>query len=197
MNKEIAIIILAAGSSSRMGAIKQLLPWKGTTLLGYAIDHARATEASEVVVVLGANADKIKASIAERGISILQNNKWKSGMGSSISCGMQYVLAENEYCKGALVMLCDQPMINTAYLQKLMATFRKEKFELVGTQYGNKVGTPAIFGRSYFASLVDLEGDSGAQDILNDKNGKCVSLEANGLTLDIDTRDDYEKLQRG
>jgi len=87
MNKNITILILAAGASSRMGEAKQLLPWRDTTLLGNAISTAKTSRANEVLIVLGANADTIKAEVISKNITFLENKLWNLGLGSSISCG--------------------------------------------------------------------------------------------------------------
>src|SRR5680860_1232621 len=83
----IAIVILAAGASSRMGQAKQLLPWEDTTLLGNAIRKAKASDANSVIVVLGANAESIRMEISESQIIIIENPIWASGLGTSIARG--------------------------------------------------------------------------------------------------------------
>jgi len=109
-NQNIALLILAAGESRRMGnKIKQLLPWKNTTLLGNAINQAKKTEVRDIFVVLGANIKEIKTTLDDESITILENNNWKSGMGSSIVTGIRHLNSSNHKYDGALVILTDQP----------------------------------------------------------------------------------------
>jgi len=91
----IAMVILAAGAASRMQAIKQLLPWKKTTLLGNAIEQGLQSNVDKVYVVLGANASKIKKQILNYPIQIIEHKNWQLGIGSSIACAINYFNENN------------------------------------------------------------------------------------------------------
>ncbi|MGS0528175.1 nucleotidyltransferase family protein [Zobellia nedashkovskayae] len=106
MPHRIAILILAAGASTRMGQPKQLLPWKDTTLLGHAIQTVKSTDAIEVVTVLGANAKLIQSQIKEE-VIFIQNTDWQSGLGGSIACGTEWLLQSNIEFDGILITLAD------------------------------------------------------------------------------------------
>jgi molybdenum cofactor cytidylyltransferase len=107
---KVAILILAAGNSSRMeDKIKQLLPWRQTTLLGHAIHEAKKLKAQAVYVVLGANAEIIKPTISEEDVLILEYKYWKQGIGTSIAFGVQQLVKENKY-DAVLIQLADQPL---------------------------------------------------------------------------------------
>lgn len=190
----IAAIILAAGSASRMGTIKQLLPWGNTTLLGNAINIAKGSNVQKVVVVLGANSDKIMERIERKDIELLVNDDWHQGMGSSISKGISYLERDKSIWDGALVMLGDQPLLNTIYLNRMIHKFYGEEVKIVATNYKGRPGVPAIFHRQYFPILLNLSGDNGARAILKDPNHDVETLDGGGLTLDIDSKEDYEAL---
>jgi molybdenum cofactor cytidylyltransferase len=118
--KNIAILILAAGASSRMGRTKQLLPWQDTTLLGSAIRTARDSNAKSVAVVLGANAESIRGRVnVGRGVKtdadFVENTAWETGLGSSIACGTEFLIEKKIVYDGILIMLADQPLIDTEY----------------------------------------------------------------------------------
>ncbi len=186
----IATLILAAGSSTRMGKPKQLLPYKNTTLLGWTIQNALKLNTHKTFCVLGANATQIRESIENKKIMILENLDHQKGLSSSIVYGVTSI--KNEDIDGILIMLADQPKISTPILEKLTTTFIANKNQIVAFNYGNKIGVPAIFPRSSFDILLKLKGDKGAGDIL--KNiALSIDIEQKYLT-DIDTVKQYESL---
>ena len=196
MNSKVTILILAAGSSSRMGKIKQLLPWKDSTLLEHTIKIAKLSKANQVIVVLGSNARLIKETIKTKtnNVIFLENTEWKLGMGTSISCGVNYLLDHNNDADAVLVLLADQALIDTEYIDEMINMHDNRKIELIGTRYGDKIGVPALFKRTYFTDLQKLDGDNGAQHILNKSGDKVHVLNPLGKVYDVDTLEDYNKL---
>ncbi|MDT7830413.1 nucleotidyltransferase family protein [Pricia sp. S334] len=190
--KNIAVLILAAGASSRMGLVKQLLPWKDTTLLGQTIQTATASDAASVTVVLGANAASIRNGIAKFEVGIVENSDWSAGLGSSIARGTDYLTDKDNKPDGILMMLADQPLIDTVYLNTMMVAFERGQRPIVATRYENRAGVPALFSASLFEELMALENDSGAKDIIEEHD--VLVLDSEGITVDIDTKSDYEKL---
>jgi len=187
----IAILILAAGAASRMGSIKQLLPWKTTTLLGNAITNAK-TITNNVYVVLGANAQEIKnKTVAE--VTYINNSDWSSGLGSSIACGVEAIVNKGQYA-GVLIMLADQPLVDVNYINKLIDLFTKNDKGIIATNYSEKIGVPVIFNKTYFKELRNLKNDFGAKYILKNYNEDIISINPNGKEKDIDTPDDYQEL---
>lgn len=187
-------MILAAGASTRMGSPKQLLAWKGTTLLGYAIEQAQKLD-SEIFVVLGANFSKIKASIKHYPIHVLNNKQWEKGLGSSIAFGVNYMLKNKLNFDAILIMLADQPLINENYLRTLIHEFSTKKSKIVASLYENdKQGVPVLFDKIYFDELSNLNDDKGAKALLK-KHANNVSLvNAEAIVSDIDTLEEYQKL---
>lgn len=192
--QNIAILILAAGASSRMGRTKQLLPWENTTLLGNAIRNAKASDAGCVTIVLGANAEAIRKKSLQVGIEIIKNTEWKSGLGSSIACGAKFLSKKYPETKGILVMLADQPLIDSSYLQEMMGTFDSDGKTIISTAYKDRAGVPALFPESCFEKLATLDDDFGAKSIINGPNEKVLILDPGRKTLDVDTISDYENL---
>ena len=220
-NQKIAIILLAAGASSRMGDTKQLLPWKGTTLLGHAIETAEESVADMTVIVLGAHAEDIlreigdipvkKARFPNRSVEFVINEEWESGLGSSIATGIHYIQEKEIVYDSVLVMLADQPLIDADYLNTMIETSYKSdeigtkneaptkigmgrRKKIVATAYKNKAGVPALFSNSYFDDLLELRDDRGAQKLINDPNQNTVVLSLESNTVDIDTKSEYQKL---
>ncbi len=188
----IAILILAAGASTRMGKMKQLLPWKGTTLLGNAIQQAENTNAKNIYIVLGANANRIKEAL-KTNLHILVNSDWKSGLGSSLAYGVRHIQANKEEASGVLVLLADQPLIDTTFINSLIDNFEGDT-SIVTTGYKNRVGVPAVFGSAYFSQLAGLHKDFGAKELIQQHKDRYIRIEGGAKTIDIDTLEDYEKL---
>ncbi len=194
--KNIAIVILAAGASSRMGQAKQLLPWQDTTLLGNAIRNAKASHTNSVTVVLGANAEAIRNEISESQIAIVENLGWASGLGSSIACGTNFLIRKKNKPNGILVMLADQPLIDAAYLNAMMAAFNPQQEMIIATAYQDRAGVPALFSKDYYKKLTKLDDDFGAKKIIDGDKKKVSILDLGQITVDIDTKSDYKKLNK-
>ena len=194
MKNNISILILAAGASSRMQRVKQLLPWGNTTFLGNSITMAKATMANHSLVVLGANADHIARENCLLDVDYIVNPDWESGLGSSLSFGAAFVLENQPSCDGLLVMLCDQPLIDTEYLNALISQFKNDDKNIVATRYGERVGVPAIFSPKYFSALIELDKDVGAKGILEQYKNDVLGLDPEGKAVDVDTFEDYQRL---
>lgn len=190
----IAIMILAAGESTRMGEPKQLLPWKDGTLLDNAIKTAKASCANDVFVILGANSKDIKAAVLEEKIVVLDNPNWKSGLGSSISRGVDYLIESDTSYKGVLIMLCDQPFISSAYLNQIIESFKENEEKIIATDYNSRAGVPAIFNATHFQELKELNDDYGAKKVLEHYNEGMIMIDPKGNEIDLDTPDDYKTL---
>ena len=128
----IALVILAAGASRRMGeTTKQLLQWKNTTLLGNAIAVAEKSNAKNIFVVLGADAQNIKNKIKTTRCTIAINKNWVAGLGTSIACGIQELNTTTDKYDGVLLMLADQPFIDVDYLNLLIEGFNKSNKRII------------------------------------------------------------------
>ena len=186
--KAIAVLILAAGASTRMeGGPKQLLPWKDSTLLGHAIEQARQLTES-VFVVLGANADEIK-EIIPKNVKIIYNPNWEQGMGTSISVGTKHLFKSNSNLSGLLIMLADQPFLDFSYLRKIKTEFEKDKYKIVATSYGKKLGVHP----SLFLELSKLNQDVGARHIIEKYKSDTIPIFPDGKQIDIDTKNEYNQ----
>ena len=172
---------------------KQLLSLRETTLLGHAIEQAEASQAEEVFVVLGANAERIKTSLGFREFSIVENKHWEEGIGVSISTGVNAVTSTKDF-DAVLLMLGDQPLIDSVYLDQMIAEFNKDPSTMVATKYPKSNGVPALFPKKYFPQLMLLGGDTGAKSLLNDGSSPVTAIDAGNKILDIDTPEDYRRI---
>ncbi len=192
---KIAIAILAAGASSRMGQPKQILKWGDTTLISHCINVCNATSAKETMVVLGANQDAIFPEIKDESVSVIINKHWRLGLGKSIACAAQYCLDSNENSDGLLIVLADQPFVTTHYLNRMIHEFQTTKPDIITTQYASKVkGVPVLFNNTYFKALSQITGDDGAKSIIKSHSNFVKTLTPNFDNVDIDTNGDYNTL---
>ncbi len=193
MTKNVAFLMLAAGSSTRMGKnMKQLLPWGEGTLLGHALYEARKSSAQEVFLVLGANAESIKNQVPMKGVHCIINPNWQSGMGSSISAGITEIMKTKKNFGGVLIGLADQPFLDATYFDSLIGELQNSESGIIATQYENRAGVPAIFEKSYFSVLQALKGDQGAKVVLS--QNRVTTINAFGKAVDIDTYETYVQL---
>ena len=193
--KKVGVLILAAGNSSRMGSVKQLLPWENTTMMEHVVHQAELSNADGVLVVLGANFDLIKGKMNFRKADFIENKNWRLGLGTSISCGLRYALLKWGGLDGLLVMLADQPLIDTSYLNLMMDKFETSKKGIIATKYKSRVGVPAIFSFRYFQELAELQDDFGAKNIIAKFKDDIFEMEGQGKTEDIDTLEDYKRVK--
>ena len=178
-----------------MGEPKQLLKWKSTTLLGHTIKTTTGIPNTKTHVVLGANHELIKSKIQHQNIQIIYNKNWMSGLGTSIAEGIKQLTSTKINYEGVLVMLADQPLVDSNYLKSLIDAFEVDKKRIVATDYGNnKLGVPALFDNIYFEELSQLDEDKGAQTIIKQNMNHVLSIKASHLISDIDTIEDYKSL---
>ncbi|MGL1885612.1 MAG: nucleotidyltransferase family protein [Reichenbachiella sp.] len=192
METKIATIVLAAGKGSRMGEVKQLLPVDDHTLIEGVLKAALASKSNTIICVLGAHAEKIAPYISPLDIEIIENENWQNGMSTSISCGIDYLEQKHPDLKYAMILLADQPTVNTAMIDDLIDLQEKNPNRIVASDYLGKPGVPAIFLMSYWSSLKELTGDQGARRILsNDKN--VIMCKQQEDLIDIDTPENYQQ----
>jgi molybdenum cofactor cytidylyltransferase len=196
-HSNIAILIPAAGNSSRLGTPKQLLKWKGSTLLAHTIKTAQQLHCEQIFLVLGSDLDAISSSVEEFQITLLNNKQWKTGLGGSIAFGIKHIIEIELEVDGVLIMLPDQPLIDLDHFKAMTDYFESGQDQIIATKYGNdKKGVPALFDRKYFNELGELTNDLGAKYLLNKYSENVQVLESTQTLLDIDTMDDYKKLYR-
>jgi molybdenum cofactor cytidylyltransferase len=191
---KIALLILAAGESKRMNGIKQLLPWKNTSLLGNAIEQALQSKGDQVYVVLGAHANEIAPTIAHYNIQTIENPSWKNGLGKSIAAGVQYIKENERQCDAILITLADQPLLTADYYNRLIDHYVQKEAKIIASETNSKPSVPALFDALYFDKLSQLHQDQGAKEILLAAQKEVYRLPATANLIDLDTPSDYEQL---
>ena len=194
-NKQIGIIVLAAGSSARMNQPKQLLEFQGKTLLRRALQTAVESICKPVIVVLGANFERTKAEIEDLPVEIVFNENWQSGLSSSIKAGVENLLSIAPQTSAAVLTLADQPFVTANHINLLTEKFYRTKSSIIAAEYNRTIGIPALFSREIFADFRKLSGDKGAKAIIEKHRASLLTIDLPEAAIDIDTPEDLEKAE--
>jgi molybdenum cofactor cytidylyltransferase len=193
---DMAIVILAAGKSKRLGSPKQLLSFNGKNLLQHAVDEALGTGCQSVFVVLGANINLLKKELKDKPVIVIENAAWQEGMASSIRCALQNIMNTILRLDSVIFMVCDQPFVCSDLLLALVEKKQETGKPIAASMYADKKGTPALFHRSLFPELMKLTGDKGAGKLIADNPDKVATVSFPEGNIDIDTASDYELLKK-
>ncbi|PKM38322.1 MAG: nucleotidyltransferase family protein [Gammaproteobacteria bacterium HGW-Gammaproteobacteria-10] len=184
-------VILAAGASRRLGSPKQLLEWRGRTLLDNTIENARSLLNERVIVILGSQAQTIQEKVDLSGVVAVVNPNWQTGIASSIRAGIDSLPVNAD---GVLMLLSDQPLVGYRAMQNLLTQWQIEPSHIAASQYQDTVGVPALFPSAFFGALRSLRGDRGAKSLLLQFEDKLQKIPLPEAELDIDTREDFDHL---
>lgn len=186
-----AILLLAAGASSRLGQPKQLVPYKNQTLINYLHSEAIAAEIGEVLIVLGKYAKRIADQLKTENYII--NDNWEAGLGSSIAYGINAIMQQDNY-QGIYLLLCDQYKVDRNILRELAKVKSNDKKGIIISNYGHGSGPPAYFDKKYFKALSKLNDDKGAKKLIEQHLDDCTYFLFSEGVNDLDTPKDLEKL---
>ena len=189
---QLVVLILAAGKSSRMGNIKQLLKIEGKTLIENAIETSMKIEKTSTLCVLGAHAAEIKKKVDLSNVDVTINKDYELGLSSSIISGIKHLQKQKKQFDGIFLLLADQPAIKLAYYQEMVALFSKEKKKIIASRYENRFGVPAIFPKSFIENLLAIKGDKGAKEFLQKNKKEILSPKTLVNLVDIDTPKEYK-----
>ena len=193
---KIAIIILAAGQSSRLGNPKQLLKINGTSLLQLSMNAALGSNADQVLLVLGSSAGEIKKQLNSDQIWILENPDWESGMSSSLRCGLENLISQITDIEAVILIVCDQPFVSSDLLNELIRTYQSGDKDIIASFYDDIPGTPALFHKSMFQDLLSLKGDKGARMLFTKFAAQTGTIPFKEGSIDIDTLENYKNLAK-
>lgn len=188
------VIILAAGSSSRLGRPKQLIEFQGKNFIQKAIKEAQKSKADSLVVVLGWNPDLIKTGFDSNHIPYVINENWEEGMASSMQAGLRFLM-EKEHPDQVVLMLVDQPFVDSKLLDRLILEKEKSGKGIVACLYSETLGVPAIFDQSYFEEMLKLKGSEGAKKVIMKNSADVYAIDFPLGAVDLDTPEDIEKLK--
>jgi molybdenum cofactor cytidylyltransferase len=194
----IAAIVPAAGLSSRMGQNKLLMRFGNKSLIEHAVDTLSASKVTEIVVVLGHEADEVRNQLEGKQLRFVQNRDYREGLSTSIRVGMAAVP------KGAdaiMIYLADQPLLESAEIKRLIQAFADAKGEgksIVVPFFGNRRGNPVILDASYREMALDIAGDVGCRHIIkrHPEQVFAIRMETDHVVRDIDTPEDFRGIRK-
>lgn len=187
-------IVLAAGSGSRFGGMKQLASYDGTPLVAGAVRLAEAVCGSRTVLVAGYEWRAVVDACRPLQGFFTNNTAWRSGMGGSIACGVRAV---SEAAGSVLLMLADQPLVTVDHLRRLIAARGESGNSVAVTAFAGTEGPPVIFPATCFGDLGKLEGDQGARALLEKAGTRKRRVVFEPAALDVDVPGDLEVLETG
>jgi molybdenum cofactor cytidylyltransferase len=191
----IACLVLAAGRSSRMAPRNKLLePVGGEKMIRRVAATAIASGAEPVIVVTGHEADSVTAALRGLDVTTVANPDYADGLSTSLRAGLRALPAGID---GALILLGDMPEVEASVLTALMAAFTGANAICVPVRHGRR-GNPVLWGRSYFAEMMRLTGDTGAKPLMARHEARLIEVEVatDSIFEDIDAPEDLERLKR-
>ena len=189
---KISTIILATGESSRLGQPKQLLTYENQTLIERIISITKTIDFEKTIVVLGAFAKQIEPILAATNVDIVINENWQNGMSSSLKKGLE----NTKKSDAILVLLSDQPFVNSELIHQLIEKGKRSDFPIIATKYQGVFGVPALFKKIIFEAFENLNEQVGAKKVIKNyaKNNQVGFVSFEKAAIDIDTIEDYDKL---
>jgi molybdenum cofactor cytidylyltransferase len=215
----IGAVILAAGESSRLGQPKQLVQFRGKSLVRRAVVAASKADCSPIAVVIAGDAGEnalpnphlnplpegeektvsrrdlknlIVRELKESAI-IVENENWRAGIGTSVRAGVQSLIDNTSSLEAIVLLVCDQPFVDTRTIGQLSGLREKTNKPIVASAYSGTLGVPALFDRSCFGELLALSDDTGAKSIILRDRERVAEFSFPEGAIDIDTLADYEK----
>lgn len=190
--RRVAAVVLAAGGSSRMkGPLKQLLPWGPSTLIGHTIDVVRQSQVSEVVLVVGRDAEAVVRETRAMPAKVAHNPDWQEGRSTSVRAG---TLAVQPNAAAVIFVNADQPFLTSHVIDKILQRYFQTLAPIVVPVYGGRTGSPVLFAREMFGELVELHGDDGGKRLLESHSSEVEKVNIVDLraAIDLDTMVQYE-----
>lgn len=189
----ITAVILAAGKSSRMGSPKLSLAWGDRTILGQTAAHSQASLAHDVLLVTGHNAAAVAAVAAQMGVATVHNAAHAAGeMIVSLQTAVSHL---DENIEAILVILGDQPLVETAVLNQLMLAFWHGDGEIIAPAFAGRRGNPVLIARTHFAELLALPPDAAPRHLLRRHPVTTIAIDSDSILQDVDDRESYERLK--
>jgi molybdenum cofactor cytidylyltransferase len=190
----VSAVVLAAGSSRRLGRPKLALPVSGEPMIRRVARAAIESRCGDVIVVLGASAETYRPLLDGLAVRIVDNPLHAEGMSSSIRAGVEAVPSATI---GIVLLLADQPFVSTATIDRLVVEAATSGLRIVASSWGGVAGPPAYFDRALFGELRGLTGDHGARAVIERHAAECTLLPLDtGVAADIDTPEDLTRLSR-
>ncbi len=184
----IAVVILAAGQSRRMGPVNKLLAEvDGKTMVRHALDAAMACHGQPIIVVTGHEADLVAGAVDKPGVRVVHNPDYAAGLSTSVRVGLEAVPGDND---GAIIMLSDMPQVTAEHLNRLIAAFDPAEGRAICVpSWQGKIGNPTLWAKRFFDEMCALDGDTGAKHLIGTYGEVVgeVAMESDAVLTDIDS----------
>lgn len=193
VHKRVTAVVLAAGQAKRMGQTKQLLPWGKTTVLGQVLQNVAETAVYNTLVVTGHEAAKVGQIAHNAGAEVVFNPGYDSGeMITSLQTAVRQL---PEHIAAVLVVLADQPMVETGTINQLLEAYWQQKSGLIAPEFQGQRGNPVLIDRTYFAELLELPPDAAPRHLLrrHEADLHLVAVTSDSILRDLDNPGEYER----
>ncbi|GAB3958016.1 nucleotidyltransferase family protein [Spirosoma harenae] len=178
------------------GEPKQLLVYKGQTLIRRITESALALQRGPVVVVLGANRALMVDELAGLPVTLIDNPGWATGQASSLKTGLAALYLTHKEIESVLVLHTDQPLVSLGLLLHMIEVQRESGNGIVACRYGTQIGVPAMFSRDYITELLQLDGDKGLQWVIVRHRNDCSEVPFEAGAIDLNSKRDVELFQQ-
>ncbi len=189
----VAGVILAAGASRRMGKNKMLLQLEGESLIRRAAQRALAAGLSPVVVVIGHEADRLRAELKDLPVEFAVNPDFSGPTSGSLHQGLNKLGPDVD---AAVVMLGDMVRVSAETLAMLVAAARGTDAPLVVSRYGDVTAPPLLFRRALFPELLAWTGEGCGKTVVKAHSDEAMYVDRPvALLADVDTPEDFAAAQ--
>jgi molybdenum cofactor cytidylyltransferase len=190
----VGAILLAAGSSSRLGTPKQLLPFRDIPLVRHVADQVLASRVARLIVVVGSRSDEVRRALDGIDVDIVENPAFQQGQSTSLRAGL---LSFPRTLAAAMILLVDQPFVDSVLIDRLIGLYEESGAAIVAPQHAGRRGNPVLFDNALLPELLTVVGDTGAREVISKHRDRLASLELSDdrAFTDIDTWEDYQKIR--
>jgi molybdenum cofactor cytidylyltransferase len=190
-------VILAAGGSQRMGCPKQMLPFRGHSLIRHAVEIAVASECRPILVTIGAHEDLVRQELQGLPVLIAHNPDWAQGMSSSLRVATATLARVSDIdIEGVVITLADQPLVTAHDINRLVEVHHHTGTAIVASEYADTHGVPMFISAQLFPEVAALNGNEGAKRLIARHLEQVATVPLLDAALDIDTPADYERVSR-
>jgi molybdenum cofactor cytidylyltransferase len=190
----ISAVLLAAGESRRMGQFKQLLQLGEKSFVEHCVENLLASQVDEIIVVTGHRESDVRAAVGTRAVRLVFNNDYRSGMSSSIKCGVRAVLDISTAC---LIALVDQPQIGPGIVDQLIDVYENAHPRIVIPTFCGKGGHPIILDLSLKQEILEMDQSVGLRQVISAHSSEVARVEVSNREVveDCDLPEDYERVK--
>jgi len=191
VHEQVTGVLLAAGGSERMGRPKQLLSWKGTSLVRYIVTKILNSGVDHIIVVVGAFEDKVRQELSDLPVEIVFNPDWESGQSTSVQAGLSAIQNNSG---SVIFFLVDQPYLSETLIRSMIERHVESLAPIVAPLVSGQRGNPVLFDRVTFGDFQSLQGDAGGRQLFSRYQVSWLEWHDEKVLLDIDTDEDYRRL---